>query len=60
MMLHPTITLQLATQRQQDLIDRANRHRQARAARAARSRRPVAARTRLYILRRVRTIFAGP
>ena len=39
MMLHPTITQQLAAERQRELLDHASRDRQARTARAARSAR---------------------
>jgi len=55
MMLHPTITQQLAAERQRDLLDHARRHRQARPAQAARSACPAAADpARSYLLRRAR------
>ena len=54
MMLHPTITQQLAAERQRELLDHASRDRQARTARAARSaRKATVAQTRPHLLRRV-------
>jgi len=62
-MLHPTIAQQLATQRQQELIDHANRHRQAHIAQATRSirsaREAPPARTRPYLLRRVHAVLTS-
>jgi hypothetical protein len=54
MMLHPTISQQLAAERQRELLDHASRYRQARTARAARSAHPASvALTRPYLPRRV-------
>ena len=55
MIHHPAIAQQLAAERQQDLLARASRHRQARTARAARPARPATAhRAGPYLLRRAR------
>jgi hypothetical protein len=60
MMHHPAIAQQLVAERQRDLLDHGSRHRQARTARGARSARPAtAARTRPYLLRRVRAALAS-
>jgi hypothetical protein len=60
MMLHPTISQQLATERQRQLLDHASRHRQARTVQAARSaRRATVAGTRPRLFRRVRAVLAG-
>lgn len=54
MMLHPTITQQLAAERQRELLDHASRDRQARTVRAAQSaRKATVAQTRPRLLRRV-------
>ena len=54
MMLHPTITQQLAAERQRELLGHASRDRQARTARAAQSaRKATVAQTRRRLLRRV-------
>jgi hypothetical protein len=60
MMLHPTITQQLAAERQRQLLDHASSRRQARIAQAARSaRQATAAPARPRLLRRVRAVLAG-
>jgi len=54
MMLHPTITQQLAAERQRELLDHASRDRQARTVRAAQSApKATVAQTRPRLLRRV-------
>jgi hypothetical protein len=54
MMLHPTITQQLAAERQRELLGHASRDRQARTARAAQSaRKATVAQTGPRLLRRV-------
>ena len=60
MIHHPAIAQQLAAERQQDLLARASRHRQARTARAARSaHRATVAGTRPHLLRKVHAVLAG-
>jgi hypothetical protein len=60
MMLHPTITQQLAAERQRQLLDHASSHRQARIAKATQSaRRAAVAPARPHLLRRVHAVLAG-